>query len=156
MSKSMSFCIQYDISIGSFQLNVSVLHLCCGTFCIPWNVKLQICVKCQLTWVVRIIFYDIVPCYRLLMETTLIFNPAQDLSRKFLNLSFCIFDLIRIFYVYGNIIIVNTRTSTAKTIFRFMLLTFQFDLSESIHKSSWHYKMKQKRNVNDRVKPLKY
>ena len=156
MSKSMSFCIQYDISIGSFQLNVSVLHLCCGTFCIPWNVKLQICVKCQLTWVVRIIFYDIVPCYRLLMETTLIFNPTQDLSRKLVNLSFWSFDLIRIFYVYGNIIIVNTRTSTAKTIFRFMLLTFQFDLSESIHKSSWHYKMKQKRNVNDRVKPLKY
>ena len=102
MSKLMSFCIQYDISIGSFQLSVSVLHLCCGTFCIPWNVKLQICVKCQLTWVVRIIFYDIVPYSRLWMEVTLMFNPTtQDLSRKLVNLSFWSFDLIRIFYMYG-------------------------------------------------------
>ena len=70
MSKPMSFCIQYDISIGSFHLSVSVLHLCCGTLCIPWNVKLQICVECQLTWVVRSMADDIILCKGLWMKIT--------------------------------------------------------------------------------------
>ena len=122
-SKSMSFCIQYDISIGSFHLSVSVLHLCCGNLCIPWNVELQICVECQLTWVVLLMVDDIILCksimYQNYCEIRLnSYTYYATFVKIYISLNFImLWSYLKFFYKKGNIIIMKARTWSKKASF---------------------------------------